>query len=91
MAKRFRDDRGRLLELRGECLRCGMCCRMDCPYLRFVANRPIKEGEVLSRMGKGQAMMTSCAADPKPGYCSDFPSSPGETKAGCGYSWVEVG
>jgi Fe-S-cluster containining protein len=74
----------------GECRRCGRCCDLFCPYLRWIANRDIKAGEIFQDTGIGQPIMAICTANPKPKACADFPPDPWSTPEKCGYYWVEV-
>lgn len=74
----------------GECRRCGRCCDLHCPHLRWVVNRELKPGEVFYETGLKEPIMAECTAQPRPKMCADFPTDPSQTPPKCGYSWVEV-
>ena len=74
----------------GECRRCGRCCDLYCPFLKWHVNRDLKAGEEFVDTGIGQPIMAVCTADPKPEMCKNFPTNPWQTPPKCGFSWIEV-
>jgi hypothetical protein len=89
MAKSRYDPHKKYVRV-GECRRCGRCCDLHCPSLKWVANRDVKKDEVFTDTGIDGPFMAICTADPKPQMCADFPTDPWQTPPKCGYSWKEA-
>lgn len=79
----------------GSCLKCGRCCRWDCTYFFWVANRDIQKDEKFKVFGTDQPLMAGCSLPlekKKLLSCYYFPEIPIQVSAAhCrGYQFVKV-
>ena len=73
---RAKDEHGNWWRIEGKCLRCGKCCRHDCPYLttEIVDKKEIYKCTIQFH---------------KPFLCAMHPYEPDiPLNDGCGFKWV---
>jgi len=87
-------------EKKGECLRCGRCCDLRCPYLTFIVLEDLPKGTKLKPnrdFGKNKKIMAVCEifhTNKTWRHCSprirkSFPSIPEMRYPGCGWFFIE--
>lgn len=82
----------------GECRRCGRCCDLHCPRLKWVAMKDIKAGETFETGKDLGYVYAYCEIFDQPiteGSCTleqrkGFPFNPWQVPPKCGFKFVEV-
>ena len=82
----------------GECKRCGRCCDLHCPRLKWTTIKDIKKGEQFETGKDKGYIYATCKIFDAPvmeGACTPeqrkgFPFDPWQTPPNCGFKWVEA-
>jgi len=98
--KAIPNEKDSRYEKKGECLRCGRCCDLNCPHLKFIVNEDLPKGTELRPIrdfGKDKKLTAVCEifySDKTWRHCTprvrrNHPSLPSVRFPFCGFYFID--